>query len=243
MAIASNSDMRKLCDQLISTNQQRFASANMQYWLTRAWRSLVWQPIYACIGVSYNHKGLFDPNECVIRFHKGETTGFFLHETHSVTFTQTLSLHGASMHIQQLEQNAVALSVFLQRMLDYFGAIARINKRNMQGLAVDFIHDALRASITLNRRESPQTPQSKPADAQAILEQRKHSAYELACEVRLWSQWLGLTDARGQPINRPVNFPNPNPICHRRACCKHNLIAPSEACDDCPSAKSCKTLE
>ncbi|VUD69210.1 hypothetical protein TDB9533_04576 [Thalassocella blandensis] len=206
---------------LLDHCQHQHPDADKIYWSTRVWRSIIWQPIYACVGATHLHHISIDVTLMRQKLMNGTVNGFTFNETNTTIPEINNASIGPVFAISTLVNSAYHLKALLMQLMRELDDVIRINKRNCTGLIADMVSDAL---IQLHSMENMV---------------QRHQYFSL---LRLWCYLLNLTDRQGLPVSQRIFLKQSQVFTERRSCCKHNVIVPNNACLDCPqTTSSCNT--
>lgn len=206
--VLTHRDNQPVLQQLLSHWSQAQPIAGPDYWATRVWTMITWQPIYLSICAAHmgghfiNVKSI---SQCV---HDGVVMGYGLDAN---AFANT------NQHPQRL---MAAIATPLRELIDTLygelNELIRLNKANSYGLIADCVMHALIALMN----ENPQW---------------QHS--QIIALGQSWCEQLGLIDRKSQAMSRleTVTLNNKQDILtlDRKACCKHYLLDPDDLCNSC----------
>lgn len=129
--------------QLLAHCQASYPNARADYWPTRVWRQLIWQPVYLSVAAVHGlglQVSAIQLEQVIVR---DSVTGYRWLQEPQAAADENLAL----------QQTASALAHFTQQLLQLFNRQTRVSAANCRGLVADCIFFALAALQPLLGRE------------------------------------------------------------------------------------------
>jgi len=209
--VLTQRDNQPLLQQLLSHWSQAQPIAGPDYWATRVWTLIVWQPIYLSICAAHiggHFVNVKSVSQCV----QGSVVmGYGLN-------TQAFAAVGKNSQspLQLLASIAAPLRELVDHLYGELNGLIKLNKANAYGLVADCVMHALLALMDANPKW--QQPQ-------------------IISLAENWCEQLGLINRKGLPMSQlvAVKLDNQQSVLtlERKACCKHYLVDPRDPCSNC----------
>jgi siderophore ferric iron reductase len=205
----SKENQQSVIQALLSHYSQAQPIAGKDYWATRVWTLIIWQPIYLSVySVHVMKKPL---NLCALqqRVELGVIYGY--------------GFQGSTFEDEDSHNPQMTLAIMAQRLkqmmddsFESLNALMTLNKANSYGLIADSIMHALLALQELD-----------PCfDDQTLIELAKQ-----------WCHELGLVNRKGQLLSelQVIELKNLDSqlVLKRKSCCKHYLVDQDDLCTSC----------
>jgi len=205
----TNANHQTVIKALLSHYSQAQPIAGKDYWATRVWTLITWQPVYLSVYAVHVMKKPLNLSCLQQRVEKAVIYGY--------GFQDSALEDGDSQSPQQtLQTMALRLKEMIDESFDSLNALMPINKANSYGLIADSIMHALLALQELD----------PSFDDLSIMEIAKQ-----------WCQALGLINRKGQFLSELIIIELDNQqtrlVLKRKSCCKHYLVNQNDLCASC----------
>jgi len=209
--VLTQRDNQPVLQPLLSHWSQAQPIAGPDYWATRVWTLIIWQPIY--ISVCAAHIGghfvnVKSVSQCV---QDGVVMGYGL-DSQAFAAMEKISQSPR----QLLAAIAAPLKELIEQLYGELNGLIKLNKANAYGLVADCMMHALLALMDANPKW-----------------QQPH----IISLAENWCEQLGLINRKGQAMSQlvAVKLDNQQSVLtlDRKACCKHYLVDPDDLCSSC----------
>ncbi len=202
---------RPALSQLLNHWSQAQPIAGPDYWGTRVWTLVTWQPIYLSICAAHISRHFINIKSVSQSVNNGIVMGYGLG---SSAFSSVNKYSTTPMKV--LTAIAGPLRELIDSLYGDLSALVKINRANSYGLMADCVMQALLALIKLNPQWQHQ---------------------EIISLGNTWCEQLGLINRKGQALSKlaSIKLNNKKNILtlERKACCKHYLVDPRDPCSSC----------
>jgi len=205
----SKANHQSVIEALLSHYSRVQPIAGKDYWSTRVWTLITWQPIYLSVYAVHVMKKPLNLSCLQQRVEQAVIYGY--------GFQGPAFEDGDSQSPQQtLQTMARRLKEMIDELFDSLNAFMPLNKANSYGLIADSIMHALLALQELDPN----------FDDLSVMELAKQ-----------WCQALGLINRKGQLLSelQTIKLDNQQTrlVLKRKSCCKHYLVDQDDLCNSC----------
>ena len=183
--------------------------AGRDYWTTRVWTLITWQPVYLCLYSVHLMKQPVNLSKLQQRVMQASVYGY--------SFESSVETHADFQNSETLFQRMTQqLKNMVDELFESINTLMPLNKANSYGLIADTVMHGLLAL----KKASPLFDDST-----------------LIIIAKQWCQALGLVNRKGQVLSELKQIDTESQhiqlVLKRKSCCKHYLVDPNDLCSSC----------